>query len=574
MAPASRSDRLQLGDWLVEPELCRISRGGREIHLRPKLMDLLVFLASNPGRVVSKSDILDRVWPNQFVVEGVLGRSIADLRDVLEDNARSPRFIETIARRGYRLIAPVSEHAVHGGAAGKPSIAVLPFVDLTPGGEQQYFCDGLAEELTSTFSNVPGLRVIARTSAFSFRNQPIDVREIGRRLGVGSVLEGSVQSADGRLRITLQLIDTADGSHLWSRRFDLAPGDVFSIEDEIAQAAASALRVGLLEPGGGRFARGRTMDLEAHDLYLKGLYIGARRTPEALAEAIDCLKKAVEKDPRYAIAHAALGECLGVSGFMGYRPASEASPRAMSAARRAVEIEPALAEGHAVLASVTAFYAWHWDEAERGFLRALDLSPSYALAHMWYSQMLAAVGRRDEAMDHVQAALALDPLSLNVRVSVALRMSETHQFESAVAQLLGVTELDSEFWLAWFHIGRICVALGRYVEALDHLGRIASGFPLASGLIGFALARLGREKEARQALDRLHSLAAKQQAGAAPVALVLQGLGDIDAALEWYGRAIDAHEGMVAMLGVEPVLDELRSNLRFAALLERLHLPR
>lgn len=537
-------------------------------------MDLLVFLASNQGRVVPKSEILDRVWPNQFVVESVLGRSIADLRDLLEDDPGTPRFIETIARRGYRLIAPVSVHVPLAGPAGTPSLVVLPFIDLTPQGENQYLCDGLAEELTSTFSNVPGLRVIARTSAFSFRGQSVDVREIGRRLGVGSVLEGSLQRADGRLRITLQLIDAADGSHLWSRRFDLARGDLFSIEDEVAQAAVSALKVTLLQAEAGRLARGRTMDPEAHDLYLKGLYIGARRTPEALAAAIDCFNGAISKDPRYAQAHAALGECLGVTGFMGYRPASEASPRAMSAARRAVEIEPALAEGHAVLASVTAFYAWHWDEAERGFRRALDLSPSYALAYMWYSQMLAAVGRADEAIDHVNTALAFDPLSLNVRVSVALRMSEAHQFEPAVAQLRGVTELDPDFRLARFHIGRIYVALGRYVEALDHLGRVASGFPLASGLFGFALARLGREKEARQVLARLHSLAAKQQAGAAPVALVLQGQGDIDAALEWYGRAIDAHEGMVAMLGVEPVVDELRSNLRFAALLERLHLPR
>jgi TolB-like protein/Tfp pilus assembly protein PilF len=570
VGPLSRPGSLEIGDWLVDPELCRISRGGCAIHLRPKLMDLLVFLASNQGRVVSKDEILERVWPDQFVVESVLGRSIADLRHLLEDDAGSPRFIETIARRGYRLIAPVSRHRA---PASEPSIVVLPFIDLTPQGEHQYFCDGLAEELTSTLSNVPGLRVIARTSAFSFRNQPIDVREIGRRLGVGSVLEGSVQRAEGRLRITLQLIDTADGSHLWSRRFDRAPGDVFSIEDEVAEAAAAALKVTLLQMGDRRLARGRTMDPEAHDFYLKGLYIGAKRTPEALAEAIDCFRAAIAKDPRYAIAHAALAQCLGVSAFLGYQAASEASPKAASSARRAVEIEPALAEGHAVLASVAAFYAWQWDDAERGFQRAIALSPSYALAYMWYSQMLAAVGRTDEALDRVEAALALDPLSLNVRVSVGLRVSEAHQVERGVAQLLGVLDLDPAFSLAHFHIGRIYVALGRYVEALEHLRRVASGSPLASGLIGFALARLGRREEAQQVLAGLRSLAATQQLGAEPVAFVLQGMGEIDTALEWYRRAIDAHEGVVAMLGVELVVDELRSDPRFAALLERLHLP-
>ncbi len=262
--PASSHD-FRVADWLVEPRLCRVSRAGATVHVRPKLVDLLHFLASNQGRVVGKEEILEQVWHGEFVVESVLARSIADLRGLLHDSAATPRVIETIPKRGYRLIAPV-EWIETGDRTQNPSVAVLPFANLGPEGGEQYFCDGMTEELTSALAALPGLHVIARTSAFMFRDRAIDVREIGRQLGVGHIVEGSVRRAENTFRVTTQLIDATDGCHRWSRRYDRPLGDVFAVQDEIAHAIAAELAVTLIGKGDPGLVPRRSPDMQAHDL--------------------------------------------------------------------------------------------------------------------------------------------------------------------------------------------------------------------------------------------------------------------------------------------------------------------
>jgi TolB-like protein len=272
---ALRAD-FRLGEWLVQPSLDRISKGATVTHLRPRLMDLLVFLAQNAGRVVGKDEIIGTVWERRFLAESVLTRSVADLRRLLSDDAEEPRFIETVPKRGYRLIVPVLEESSPAkSAVAYPSVAVLPFTNMTAGEDQQYFCDGLAEELTNALTRLRGLRVIARTSAFAFKGKAMDVRQIGRQLSVGAVVEGGVQRSADRLRITVQLIDATDGSHLWSDRFDRGASDIFAIQDEIARAVAAALSIRLLGDEETRLVRRHAQDLESHDLYLRGRYIAA-----------------------------------------------------------------------------------------------------------------------------------------------------------------------------------------------------------------------------------------------------------------------------------------------------------
>jgi TolB-like protein/Tfp pilus assembly protein PilF len=562
---------VQVGDWLVDRALCRLSRGGQAIHVRPKLVDLLVYLASHAGRVIGKDEILQHVWHGEFVVESVLARSVADLRHLLEDDAATPRYIETIAKRGYRLIAPI-RRAGDASAPSRASIAVLPFVDLSPARDQQYLCDGLVEELTTLLAGVPGLRVIARTSAFVFRDRAVDVRDIGRQLGVGTLLEGAVQRADDRVRVTVQMIETGDGSHVWSRRFDRAAGDVFAVQDEIAQAVVAELE---LPPGGpGTIgARRGAPDSDAHELYLRGRHVLAQRTAPALAAATQYFERAIERDPHHAPAHAGLATCHEHRAFLGYLAPVDGYPRALAAAHRAVELDPALAEAHTVVALCFSFYSWQWEESERRFRRAIELAPSDALAHMAYSNVLAAVGRSRQAFAEAELAQALDPLSPLARVVVAMRLGEARRFDDALEHLRATLAMNPEFGTVHVHLGRTCCLLGRYDEAERHLRQAPPGFPLALGLQGLVLGRLGRREEAVTVLSDLERLASTRYVGAFPFALVHQGLDDLDASLEWYTRAFDAREGIVVVAIADPLTEILRTDPRFAPLVARMKLP-
>lgn len=562
----------EIADWLVEPSLCRLSRGGQTLHLRPKLMDLLVFLASSQGRVVPKGDILEQVWRGEFVVESVLGRSIADLRQLLGDDAARPRFVETIPRRGYRLIAPVRWRD-RGETPLKPAIAVLPFTDLAPGADQRHVCDGLAEELINTLCSVPSLRVIARTSAFAFRGRAVDVREIGAQLGASRLIEGAVQRVDGRLRITVQLIDAADGCHIWSRRFDRAADDLFTIEDEIARAVVAELTGGLPGEESATIRRRHSPDAEAHDLYLRGRYIAARRSTDALVDAAAHFERAIGRDPEYALAHAALAECHGLRAFLGHIAPAEGFPRALAAVRRAVQLDPSVAEAHAMHGTYYTFYTWEWEAAERAFQRAIALNPSYSIARMLYSHLLAATGRSQEALEEAESAQSLDPWSLTVRVTVGLRLSETGRFDRAIELWQAVLAMDPAFPLAHFHLGRVFLVTRRYETALAHLQKVAPGFPLAMGYAGAVFGRLKRQQEAIDVLRELDALAAKRHVGALPYAVLYQGLGDLDKAFAWYAKAFDAHEGIVVFTNVDSALDELRADSRFDALVQRLRFP-
>jgi len=367
VAPNGRvADSFQLGEWLVEPSLNRVSSGSRTVQLEPRTMDVLAYLAARAGRVVAREEILEAVWRRQFVADATLSHAIAELRRALGDSPRQPRFIETISKRGYRVIAAVRRTAEHAAAAQPPrepaagpapaprtpSIAVLPFVDMSAARDQEYLCDGIAEELINALAQLDGLKVAARTSSFAFKGQQEDVREIGRRLGVGAVLEGSVRKAAGRLRVTAQLVDVADGMHLWSERFDRADEDVFAIQDAIAEAVVSKLKVRLLDDEAARLAGGGTASRDAYDDYLRGRHLLNRRRVGELPVAVNHLERAIALDPAYAEPHAALAETFGIMGLWGFAPPAVALVRARAAAERAVALDDRSAGAHAWLGTL------------------------------------------------------------------------------------------------------------------------------------------------------------------------------------------------------------------------------
>ncbi len=558
----------RLGDWLVDPSLNRLSRGGVVEHVRPRLIELLVFLAKHAGELVTKETILHDVWQQRFVAESVLSRSVADLRQLLGDEAGQPRFIETIPKRGYRLVAAVSWFGPTAAPPREPSIVVLPFVDMAPGHDQEYFCDGLAEELTNGLAQLPGCRVVARTSAFAFKGRSIDVREIGRQLGVSTVLEGGLQRDGDRLRITVQLIDAESGCHLWSHRFDCSTVDVFGVEDETVQGVVSALSVRM-----GREASamlGRTTSPDAHDLYLRGRFLLARRSADALEEARQLFERAVEVDPRYAAAHAAIAECHAVAAYLCLVRPCDAFPRARAAAERALALAPDLADAHAVLGHELVFYEWRWREAEEHFHQAIDLNPGHSMARVWYSHLLEAFGRFDEAIVQLERACECDPLAPTVRMSLGLGWYYAGDLQQAVDCYLKVLERDPSFLLARFQLGRAYAVLGRFEEAAEQLAKVAPALPVARAFLASVWRRLGLPERADEAVAELERLARSRYIG--PFTWSVAYLWEPEQ-LTWLARAFDEHEAQVVLLNVDPA-PALRTNPVFLSLLDRLGLPR
>ena len=561
----------RLGDWLVDPSLNRLSRGGVVEHARPRLIELLVFLAKHAGQLVTKEQILDEVWQQRFVAESVLSRSVADLRQLLGDEAGQPRFIETIPKRGYRLVAAVSWFAARPAPLPEPSIVVLPFVDMAPGHDQEYFCDGLAEELTNGLAQLPGCRVVARTSAFAFKGRSIDVREIGRQLNVSTVLEGGVQRDGDRLRITVQLIDAESGVHVWSHRFDCTNADLFAVEDETVSAVVAALRVRMIEGREPSVIQGRTADPEAHDLYLRGRFLSARRSADALAEAARHFQGAIDRDRGYAAAHAAIAECHAVAAFMLLQRPSDAYPRARASAERALALAPDLADAHAVLGHELGMYEWRWREAEEHFRQAIALNPGHAMARVWYSHLLDAFGRFQDAIAQLERACECDPLAPTVRMSLGLGRYHAGDVGQAVSQYLKVLELAPSFLLARFQLGRAYGVLGRLEEAAEQQAKAAPAVPIALAFLASVQRRLGRIEQADASLAQLDDLSRTRYIG--PFTRSCAYLWEPEQ-VTWLTRAFDEHEGQVPMLNVDPGAAHLRRNPVFRALLDRLGLPR
>jgi len=364
--------------------------------------------------------------------------------------------------------------ADHTPADGTPvartSIAVLSFRDMSPEKDQEYFCDGMAEEIINALVSIEGLRVAALTSAFQFKNQSLDIRKIGDQLNVGAVLEGSVRKAGNRLRVTAQLINVADGYHVWSERYDRDLEDVFAIQDEISEAIVKALEPRLVEKKCRPAAR-QEVNLEAYNLYLKGRYHWNKRTPEGIRKGADYFRQALEIDPNYALAHAGLADCYLMDDSSSPR---ETLAKAMAAARKAIELDSTLAEPHASLAWILANADFAWEESEREMRLSMDLNSNYATAHQWAALGHIVLGRFDEAFEEIETAKQIDPLSPIIRAGAGWIYFCARKYDRAVEEARGALEMDPDFIPARAVIGSAYLMQGRTDEAIDELSRVLS----------------------------------------------------------------------------------------------------
>lgn len=470
--------------------------------------------------------------------------------------------------------------AHEGGGADLASVAVLPFIDLSPAGDREYFSDGMTEELINTLGRVQGVRVASRTSSFSFKGQPTDVREVGEQLGVATVLDGSVRTAGDKLRITARLSNARDGYQLWSRTYERDLAAVFDIQEEVSRSIVETLKGTLLGSADSAATASRGADLEAynlylrgrHALYMKGRYSWYRRTEEGLKSAEAFFAQAIEKDSTYALAHAGLADANAVLGFYDYVAPRQAFPRAERAARQAMALDSTLVQPYATLGYVELYHNWNWPRAEEWFTRAIDRGPRYSTAHQWYANFLTARAQFDEAERAMRRAEEIDPLSLIASAAYGWVLYFTGEYERAAEQCRLTLELDPDYAVALLWRGWALQEIGRTPEAVALLDR-AVGLTHRSALFVASLARAqavaGDSAAARALLRELEDRASRGYVPTYEVAKIHLALGARDRALDLLERAYDERSHSMVFLGIDPQLRPLHGEPRFDALVTR-----
>ncbi len=456
-----------------------------------------------------------------------------------------------------------------------PSIAVLPFEDFSPGKDQEYFCEGLKESIIHALKQARNLRVPATTSLFKGKER--DYREIGRKLKVRTVLDGSVQKVEDKVRIIAKLIDIADESIIWTDQFDPEQEDIFSILDKISMTIVDELEVNLLGEEKTKIVKRYTEDPEAWDLYSWGRHFWNKRTEGGFRTAINYFELAIEQDQSYALAHAGLADCYNLLGHFGYLEPREAFPKAKEEAQKALRIDNTLAEAHTSLAWFLSSYEWDWERAESEFKLAIDLNPKYATAHLWYSALLAKVGRYDEAIVELKEVQELDPGS-NKMIVGGVYYGMMRQYDKAVEAHKSVLEMDEGFWRAHWCLAKTYLDKETYDEALAELQKAEDLYkgwqPQIEWLRGISYARMGRREEAQQVLSDLLERSKQEYVSPIIFAGLYFALEENDQGFDWLERAYKVRDPILAFLRANPIYDPVRSDPRFTDMLKKIGLDK
>lgn len=535
--------------------------------------------------VFDKRDSFDPRFDPIVRVEA--GRLRTRLRHYYETEGREDPLVIDLPKGGYvpRFIAqqgdseaqrapdnPRFEAPVY----SRNSIAVLPFADHSPNRDQEYFCDGMTEELINALTKLRELRVVAWTSALRLRGESHDLRAIGERLKVGTIVAGSVRKAGERLRVTVQLIGAPDGCYLWSEIYDRELKDVFSTQEEISQAIAGRLKIQIADGQRKHLVRQYTENFDAYNLYLKGRHSWNQRSEQGLRKGIDYFEQAILLDPRYAPAYSGLSDSYSLLGNSGVVPAKEVKGKAMSAALKAVEIDPTLAEAHTALGHVRATYLWDWLSASAEYKTAIALNPAYATAHHWYAvTYLAPLALMDEALAEIQRAEELDPMSLSIKRDIAIILYHARLYERAIQHSNKTIQIEPNFSGGYWALGLAQEQLGRYAEAVAAFQQaleLSPDTPRWLGALGHACALLGNRAAALEYLEHLSRLARSRYVAPFDFALIHLGLGDTDAAFERLEQAYKSRSYELVTMKIDPRFDPVRSDPRYSKLLKRLSL--
>jgi len=563
-------------DFRLEVSRRLLFRQGQPVRLTPKAFDTLLLLVQRKGEVISKDELMRQVWPDTVVEENNLNQNISTLRRVLGENRGENRYIATVPGQGYRFVPAVEISGFAQLATEPVTVAVLPFANLSSDQDSEFFADGITEEIINALVQIRNLRVVARTSAFSFKGKQVDLRSVGATLNAGTLLEGSVRRSGDRVRIVAQLINAADGYHIWSERYDRELQDIFQVQDEIARTIADRLKVTIGPEEAETLVRSETKDLEAYQLYLKGRFHWNKRSPDGLRKAIEYFQQAVGKDPGYAVAYAGLADAYNMISFRNVLPRHVVMPKAKAAAAKALELDSYRAEPHVSLAYASFTYDRDWPAAAMHFERARVLNPAYVMGHAFYPLYLSSRGRSEESLSVAKRALQLDPAAAAVSHVLAVQLYLARLFDQAEQQCRQTLELDPSYEPAYAVLGQVYSLTGRYEEAAVEFEKslaVTQRSTWVLALLGYARARSGGRS---QAMDIIEELRATSQSSFVPAlcfALVYTGLEEADQAFTWLAKACDERHNRLAYLKVEALWDPLRSDSRFTDLLRRFGIP-
>ena len=619
-APSPLTDIVRFGIFQLDLTARELHKAGVKVKLQDQPFRVLALLVDRAGQIVTREEFRQKVWPTDVYVgfDQGLNNAIKKVRDALGDSADSPRFIETVDRHGYRFVAPVSavparpsEPRFHFGSRtlrntafiglitlsliaafaywawhesgmhARPShekaiLAVLPFDNLSRDPDQEFFSDGLTEEMIAQLGklNPERLTVIARGSVAKYKGSDLSVDQIGKELHADYLVEGSVRRAPDRLRITVQLIRVRDQTDLWAESYDRELKDVLVLQDSVARTIASQIHITLTPGQQTQLASRANLDPKAYEAYLKGRYYWNKRTADGLQKALIYFQEAINQDPAYGAAYSGLADCNSGLTWHGFKSPAEALPKANAAALKAIEIDPQSAEAHASLGLVLN-HKWDWTGAAAEFKRALQLDPHYANAHHWYGDNLSITGRHDEALLEAKRALELDPLNLMIGTWVGLRYYLARQFDLAIEQGRNTVELEPHFAAAHLLLGESYIQVGLHEQGLAELqtaANLSGNSPLYLAQVAVAHALAGRKTEALRIVAELQSDSSSRYVSPYGLAQIYAALNDKEQTFKWLQTAYDDGAVWLSYLAVDPVFDGFRSDLRFQDLLRRIGL--
>jgi TolB-like protein/DNA-binding winged helix-turn-helix (wHTH) protein/Flp pilus assembly protein TadD len=627
--------RLRFGVFEADLRIGELTKHGKRLPLQEQPFRLLTMLLTRPGELVTREELRAKIWPQTIVdFDHGLNKAIGKIRDALGDSAESPRFIETVARRGYRFLADVAlvqdesqqtataHPAVQAGAgpvrpqagtssprpprvprwmlvgvglalvlagavswifyASKSSssptvrsLAVLPLKNLSGDASQDYFSDGMTEELITQLGQISALRVISSTSVMLYKGVDKPLADIASELSVQAVVEGSVLRSGDRVRITAQLIRVPADEQMWAQSYEGELRDTLALQSKVAQDIAEQIRATLSRRQQAALQNPRTVSPDAYEDYLKGRYFWNKRTGDGLKKAIDYFSRAVQADPNYAEAYSGLADSYALAGDWLYEvlPPQEAFRQARAAATRALALDDTLGAAHTSLAFALDLYAWDWAAAEKEYRRAIELSPGYATAHHWYAWHLLVMGRNSEGIFEMRRAESLDPLSLIISADLAEALCIAHLYDESVRQSKRTLDMDPNFAVAHYQLGQALAQKHLYAEAIAEFQRaieLAGHSGAFDSNLAYVYALSGRKVEAENILRELEAGPGKNPSIDANIALVYVGLGDHDQAMNWLNKAYEARFNPSILL--RPAFDPLRSDVRFKDLRRRVGL--
>jgi TolB-like protein/DNA-binding winged helix-turn-helix (wHTH) protein/Tfp pilus assembly protein PilF len=611
-------------------ETGELRKSGIKIRLQGQSLQILLCLLEEPGRLWSREDLRNRLWPNGTFVEfdHSLNVAVNRVRDRLGDSAEKPRYIETVPGVGYRFVAPVdfttetplpdfprpdppepvvpssTRHpkfirlywaggcalllaflawfawkrtATHPAAAKESlirSVAVLPLTEIGADAREEYFADGMTEELITELGKMSSFRVISRTSVMQYKSSIRSLPEIGRQLNVDALIEGTVRRSEGRVRITARLVRAAPELLIWQKAYEGDARDILMLQSDVARDIAGNIRARLSpQPAPGAVAH-RRLDPETHEDYLRGQFFLDRRTAESMNTAVGYFQQAVQRDPEYAQAYVGLAIAYDLLGSYEVLPPNKSFPLAIKFANTALELDDTLSEAYSARGTAEDGYEFDWSAADRDFQRAIALDPNSVLAHHGYGEYFTGLGNAERAISELKIARELDPLSLPLMSAIGRMYREAHQYDEAIQYCKQSLVLDPNFAMGHWCLGQVYLAKRQFAEATSELRRAdeLGTTPLIVCDLGCAYAASGKKMEARAILNSLKKKSRFTYVSPYLIASIYSELGENDEAFKWLEKAYDTRDGL-SYLAADPMIDPLRSDTRYLSLVERLKLP-